>query len=53
MVAKQGLTAMPGLATFLDALRADNVAIAAVTNAPKQNVTVMLDALQLTDTFEV
>lgn len=53
MVLQQGLTAMPGLHKCLDALRDAGVQIAAVTNAPKANVAVMLHSLQLSTVFEV
>ncbi len=54
LVKAQGLSPTRGLSpTFLDALAAHDIRVAAVTNAPKQNVAVMLEALQLGDLFEV
>ena len=42
---------MPGLLSFLDTLQSRRIPFAAVTNAPRANATIMLNALNLTSTF--
>lgn len=46
------LEPLPGLLEFVEEARGRGMGIALVTNAPKQNVLAMLDALGLEDAFE-
>jgi beta-phosphoglucomutase len=43
----------PGLAELLDWARAGGIRCGVITNAPRENALLMLDALRLTDRFEV